>query len=360
MPKHLLLIALILFLPKNVFSENFKYIDSLSLRLTEQSVQSLEDLVSYCEQYTQSDVARVRFYFVWVATHIQYDESLNTENQSPEQVFSNKKAICSGYSRLFAFLCAKSGMAARYVSGYAKETNDVTSIQNHAWNIVRIDGQWQAFDVTWAANELEESSEDSISPAFETWFMPEATLFQATHLPFDPAFQLTSKLVSRAVFFGDKSTNTEGGILLDSVAHFTDILNKDLTLDSIEQACRSFQRAYDFMPMDSAVAIKLVKAQEFKVKQSFEYVFQYKLKNYRDMPHTSTEILRGQLSKLQALDTSLTEAIVLHKSLVIYPLSPHNRRMLEYNQNFFEELWRFYKVAKMEIDREINSRQSQD
>lgn len=54
----------------------------------------------------------------------------------------NKKAVCEGYSRAFQLLCNRLGIDCISVSGTADG-------EPHAWNNVKLDGEWYEVDVTW-------------------------------------------------------------------------------------------------------------------------------------------------------------------------------------------------------------------
>lgn len=360
MLKHIWVIVLFAILPKNLLSENFSQIDSLSIKTPNETAQSMERLVSYCEQHTSNDLERVRFYFVWVATHISYDEMLGSDKQNPATVFKNRKAVCSGYARLLMSLCEQSGIPAKYVAGYGKDLDDSTSIQNHAWNIIRIDGKWYPFDVTWAANVLADDVDSPLSSAFEEWFMPRVEQFRLTHLPFDPVYQLSNELVKRSDFFAGKSqklNHTAGGLLQLSNMNFTDTLNQEVAIDSLERVWRSFRRAYDFMSMDSAVAIKLAKAQEGKVKRVFEFVHQFNKNDYSHISQTSTEVLKNWILRLQELEQPMQNALCFHEELESLPLSELNKRMQQQNHVFFQWLLAFAQKAIADLNKEIAARE---
>jgi hypothetical protein len=354
-------IILLFLLSHNSYAEKFSRIDSVSIHTDEEVHLSINALVAYCEKYATTDLERVRFYFVWVATHIQYDEyAVGNDKQNLESIFKNKKAVCSGYTRLLSYLCEQSGISARYVSGYGKEPNDPSNIQNHAWNVIRIDGQWYLFDVTWAADELEDDTHHLLPPAFESWFMPYPEVFQTTHLPFDPAYQLTTHLMTRQDFFSKNTQQalyTEGGVLPVSELDFLTILNEEITLDSLERAWRSLKRGYNFMPMDSAVAIKLAKTQDAKVKQAFAFIQEFSQNDYPKIRISSTETIKNDLSKLEKLEKPIAEALDSHAELETLPLSEDNKRAIKQNHTFYQNLVAFTQKAIKELHTEIEARE---
>ncbi len=56
-------------------------------------------------------------------------------------------AVCDGYSLAFEYLLQQVGIECTYVGGFAGSTED--DMGGHAWNIVKIDGQWYEVDTTW-------------------------------------------------------------------------------------------------------------------------------------------------------------------------------------------------------------------
>ena len=69
-------------------------------------------------------------------------------------------ACCSGMAAAYLFLCTKAGIECRYISGRA---GDWLS-GGHAWNIVKINGQWYHVDVTF-------DSSDPLPHSRYKWFM---------------------------------------------------------------------------------------------------------------------------------------------------------------------------------------------
>ena len=205
-----LIFVLLSSLPYQLTSQNFKRIDSLSIQLSDDAVHSENDLVTYCEANASTDLERVRFYFVWIATHVDYDAE-NLEPRSSEKlnsaadIFTQRKAVCSGFAALLAQFCAASGIPARYVSGYGRDADDPVLVERHAWNVIKIGERWHHFDVTWAANALENRTSDALNADFEQWFQSPRSVFLAAHLPFDPAFQLADEPISREEYQDSQS-----------------------------------------------------------------------------------------------------------------------------------------------------------
>ncbi len=63
-------------------------------------------------------------------------------------VFLDGKAVCEGYARAMQYLLQKCGIECAEVAGYIrKETGENDG--GHAWNIIKIDGEYYYLDTTW-------------------------------------------------------------------------------------------------------------------------------------------------------------------------------------------------------------------
>ena len=66
------------------------------------------------------------------------------DNDNPYGFLTGKKGICLGYSSTFQLLMDLSGIECATVRGYSH-----AGTADHAWNLVRLDGEWYAVDTTW-------------------------------------------------------------------------------------------------------------------------------------------------------------------------------------------------------------------
>lgn len=107
---------------------------------------------------SMNQYARVKAIHDWIVKNVDYDYDglLKQESQGqklPDSVYKaegalcNKLAVCQGYAEAFELLCAKAGVQAYMIYGDAG--NDTDGWQSHAWNVVKIDGEWYQIDCTW-------------------------------------------------------------------------------------------------------------------------------------------------------------------------------------------------------------------
>lgn len=77
---------------------------------------------------------------------VTYTSTANDQNAYGALV--EGAAVCNGYARAYQHLLIKAGIPAWYVRGTS--LNPTTNMPiGHAWNLVKLDGQWYYTDVTW-------------------------------------------------------------------------------------------------------------------------------------------------------------------------------------------------------------------
>ena len=193
----------------NDFSETDLY-----ARLAPKNVQSVDELVEYFSVKTTSDIEKARLIYVWLAENISYDaRAFNLKNpgdNSALSVFKSKKAVCAGFANLFTEIGNKLGLEISTVRGLAKGyefENDVfdnleESI-NHAWNVIRIDGEWRVFDATWGegfGTTNKKGKLESTKKFDESWFNVSPNYAIFSHLPEELNTQYILKPVSFETF----------------------------------------------------------------------------------------------------------------------------------------------------------------
>jgi transglutaminase/protease-like cytokinesis protein 3 len=166
-----------------------------------------------------TDIEKARAIFTWTAKNITYDMhalysqanggvafsySTTEEKLAKEREFRLKlvkktlrsgKAICEGYTSLFTYLCALTGVDAVIIPGTSKtdytQIGKLPTASDHTWNAIKIDGKWRLVDVTWAAGVVK-AGERKFTPYFnDAYFCTDPRLFALNHYPDDPHWLLT-------------------------------------------------------------------------------------------------------------------------------------------------------------------------
>lgn len=130
-----------------------------------------------------------------------------TPEQTADAVFAARTGVCEGYSRLMVALGKAAGVEIAFVTGYIRDSRRRLAVSDdpwdggalkllegvgHAWNAVKLDGQWYLIDATW---------DDSKSGDIETTylFVP-PRLMAYDHYPEDPNWQLLEEPLSLGDF----------------------------------------------------------------------------------------------------------------------------------------------------------------
>ncbi len=71
-----------------------------------------------------------------------FNDTIPWESGAPEGVFVHKTAVCQGYAEAFKLCMDILGIECIMVTGEAGS-------ESHAWNAVKLDGEWYMIDVTW-------------------------------------------------------------------------------------------------------------------------------------------------------------------------------------------------------------------
>lgn len=133
---------------------------------------------------------------------ISYDAKNFWANTIPNQdwktVLQSRTAVCEGYSNLFKKFCDELKIPCQKVTGYARGvgfnllSEDTT--ENHAWNIVQIEGAWYFIDTTWDSGYM--SGKNSVSKYSTQWLFTKPEQFIFTHYPKQEKYQLLAEPLS--------------------------------------------------------------------------------------------------------------------------------------------------------------------
>ena len=175
---------------------NFNNIDSIYTGLVGHNSDSLENFCSYLNDISSNldELGKVYLIYQWVAKNIEYDYTSYkngiSPNCEPENVFSSKLTVCSGYSRLFTKLLKCLNFPEENIQniighskglGFNIEKELTDENTDHEWNAVKIGDNWCLIDTTWGAGSINnEVFQQSYS---EYYLCTPPQQFVRTHLP---------------------------------------------------------------------------------------------------------------------------------------------------------------------------------
>lgn len=149
--------------------EDFTAIDQHALSAPEKVKKSISTLADYLLKPANSDSKKARVIFMWIVNNIRYNAKGLFSGQygetDAESVLRSGTSVCSGYANLFEALCKIAGLPVKVISGFSKgfgysPENPFTPMTktDHAWNVVRIDGDWRFIECTWGAGVLDKNN----------------------------------------------------------------------------------------------------------------------------------------------------------------------------------------------------------
>ncbi len=131
-------------------------------------------------------------------------------NQTAYSALINGKTVCAGYARAFQYLMQQLGIPCYYCRGYSGE--------NHAWNIVKLYGEYYNVDVTW----------DDTVPSTYDYFNKTDGDFVNTHIRKGASVKLPA---CGATLYGgleknnkQENTNTESSLYSAGLVKYYDTL----------------------------------------------------------------------------------------------------------------------------------------
>lgn len=193
-------------------------------------------LHGYLDSIGTDDAEKIRAFYMWIIGNINYKdqvELLYDENilfymgsnncVSPVCVLKKKKAVCEGFSKLFEFFCLQSGIEAYTIGGYISKSGALQDRATHSWNVVKVNGEWRFFDLTWAHAHLEHYG---IKSTINEFYMVDPYEFILSHIPLIPMWQFIETPVPLFVFnMGD-----------EDIKHFIDKKSPNFNfVDSLKQ-----------------------------------------------------------------------------------------------------------------------------
>ena len=245
-----------------------------------------DKLIPYLEEVSATDIEKARAIYVWLADNISYDAKSINKNKmgdnSPEGVFKSKKAVCAGYANLFEYLGKKMGLDIRCVDGYSKNDIDEDSWvftdedPDHAWNVIKINGEWRFFDATWGAGNGEDDNRGRlifIKEYTDNWFNlnPYESIF--THYPEDTSFMLTEPKITL-----EKYETLQG---IPIYAFKTKLLNAEKTyLKAVKKSSLKFPIIYPLDPNEFQVVDA---PKEFRLRKRKPHSFNFFVTGVTDL-----------------------------------------------------------------------------
>lgn len=110
-------------------------------------VGKVNSIISELITDDMSAYGRARALHDWLIYNANYDYTYTSHDA--EGVLLNGSGVCESYARAYLMLCTAAGIDCMYVSGTAGQSDDTSTWENHAWNLINLGGSWYHVDCTW-------------------------------------------------------------------------------------------------------------------------------------------------------------------------------------------------------------------
>lgn len=119
-----------------------KYTMTESVRLdTQQQIDAKVEEILAGISMEATDYEKAKYVFEYLAANVDYEIG-SQDNQNIISVFLYQKTVCQGYASATQYLLDRLGIQSAVVTGKANG-------ESHAWNLVRMDGEYYYIDTTW-------------------------------------------------------------------------------------------------------------------------------------------------------------------------------------------------------------------
>lgn len=125
-----------------------------SVNVSEETFETkINRLLSTIITENMDEFTKVKAIHDWITENVEYDQRLFSGNMpydsyTAEGAFENRVAVCDGYAKLFLKMAGQAGFDVERVTGTAYNGTS-SSGESHAWNQIKVDGNWYNIDVTW-------------------------------------------------------------------------------------------------------------------------------------------------------------------------------------------------------------------
>lgn len=129
----------------------------------------------------KSEYEKIKIIHDYLIDTIEYEQDLTQYNVY--DIFGalvTKRCVCEGYAKAFQYLMNEIGIENTIIIGTG--TNSKNQTENHAWNYVKLDGQWYAVDVTWDDPILTGGAKLTNSVRYE-YFLRGSNTMNQNHYP---------------------------------------------------------------------------------------------------------------------------------------------------------------------------------
>ena len=216
-----------------------------------QAKQVLREII--CDEMTEYE--KVLSIFDYICYNTIYDDQIEAYNDDEDEdgvvdpgkisfsvyksfylegVFEDGLAVCDGFSKTFSLLCNMEGVDAYRITGYVNGNPK----ELHAWNKVKVAGNWYVVDITWTVLQ---TGEDSFTTGGEAinfnsteflsykYFLKSDNFIRNSHTSTNPALNNMLPANNEYYYYFNQTYDGENNLIISSDAEFEDLVNYMLT-----------------------------------------------------------------------------------------------------------------------------------
>jgi hypothetical protein len=142
--------------------------DALIARMAEEGITSDYDIMLFLHDY--------------LIDHVTYEKDGPPDVHSAYGAIVDGIAVCDGYAHALQLILNRMGKECYYVEGY---TTTSSEDEGHAWNIVNIDGNYHAIDITWDDIERMATGEEFLLKSYCYFLISDAEM-EVDHVGTNP------------------------------------------------------------------------------------------------------------------------------------------------------------------------------
>lgn len=182
---------------------NYQRADSIAVNLPNARYDNPSALASALCQNLETDHEKFRAIYRWIAENIRYNISVTSSD--PVEVLRKKKAVCEGYASLLENMCTSAGLECQVIVGFAKSYPSEhipmnMKVPNHAWNAIRLGGDWHLVDITWSSGEYDLKRRKFKRNFSEDFYLADPNFFILNHYPQNLRWALTANIPTKRQF----------------------------------------------------------------------------------------------------------------------------------------------------------------
>ena len=107
-----------------------------------------DDIAKKIRNVAKTDLDKVLYVTDFVQRHFGYSYDTTTTPYSHVAFLTDGFGVCQAYALMTGELLERLDMDVHYVLGYI--THEDGTVEQHAWNLVKMDGKWINIDTTWS------------------------------------------------------------------------------------------------------------------------------------------------------------------------------------------------------------------